>query len=246
MTRHGLSQIWGILLLFLAWQLWVTAGAYNAIVIPRPLDVLADLVTDPSAYLEPTAATVLVAVLGLALGTLLGAGLAIAAWTSRVLAGMLTPLGLVFSSVPVVCLIPVLARLFGYDERTVLAVVAVITFFPCFVFTAAGLRATPPMTAELFRSLGARRAKVLLRLALPAAVPQMMIALRVTAAQSILAAMVAEFLMGTGGLGNLFAVSHTDFKMSRAFGASLVAMVLSTVVYAATARAERRVRERWT
>ncbi|MBV8538065.1 MAG: ABC transporter permease subunit [Alphaproteobacteria bacterium] len=245
MTRHGFSQLWGILLLFAGWQIWVAAGAYNAIVLPRPLDVLTDLVTEPAAYLEPTAATVVVAGLGLGLGVLLGTGLAIAAWTSRVLAGMLTPLGLVFSSVPVVCLIPVLARLFGYDERTVLAVVAVITFFPCLVFTAAGLRATPPMTAELFQSLGASRRKLLYHLALPAAIPQMMIALRVTAAQSILAAMVAEFLMGTGGLGNLFAVSHSDFQMSRAFGASLVAMALSTAVYAATASAERRVRQRW-
>lgn len=246
MTRRGIANLWGIVLLVVAWQLWVTIGAYNAIVVPRPLDVLNDLVTTPSAYIGPTAATILVSAVGLGLGMVLGAGLAVAAWTSRVLAGMLTPLGLVFSSVPVVCLIPVLARLFGYDERTVLAVVAVITFFPCFVFTAAGMRALPPMSGELFQSLGARRGTLLLRLALPAAVPQVMIALRITAAQSILAAMIAEFLMGTGGLGNLFAVSHTDFDMSRAFGASLVAMVLSTLVYAATAYAERHVHKRWT
>jgi ABC-type nitrate/sulfonate/bicarbonate transport system permease component len=84
----------------------------------------------------------------------------------------------------------------------------------------------------------------LVRLAVPSAVPNVMIALRITAGQRIVAAMVAEFLMGTSGLGHLFAVTHADFHMERAIGASVVAIVLSTLIYVSTAAAERWARTR--
>ena len=83
--------------------------------------------------------------------------IAVLAWTSRLASGIVAPLGLVFSSVPVVTLIPVLARLFGYDIKTVVAIVVVISFLPAFVFTAAGLKSLPPGSDDLFRVLGASR-----------------------------------------------------------------------------------------
>jgi NitT/TauT family transport system permease protein len=242
---RAISQLWGILLLLAGWQLWVWLGGYNAIVMPPPMAVFADLVTAPLEYLRPTLSTLLIAAFGLMGGMALGIGLALLAWSSRLLNGMLSPLALVFSAIPVVCLIPVLARLFGYDQKTVFAVVVVITFFPSFVFCAAGLRAVPPSSEDLFRVLGSSTGSRLLRLAIPSAVPSIMVALRITAAQSILAAMVAEFLMGTSGLGHLFAVTHADFKMERAIGASIVAIVLSTLIYLLTARAEAWARTRW-
>lgn len=67
---------------------------------------------------------------------------------------MLVPLRIVFSSIPVVTLIPVLARVFGYDVKTVLVIVVIICFFPTFVFTSAGL-VLPPGSGDLFKGLGA-------------------------------------------------------------------------------------------
>jgi len=242
---RALSQFWGILLLLIGWQLWVSLGDYNAIVMPRPTAVFADLAAAPMAYLEPAGFTLLISAFGLLGGLLFGILLAALAWMSRLLNGLLSPLALIFSAIPVVCMIPVLARLFGYDQRTVLAVVVVITFFPAFVFCASGLRAVPPGSEDLFSVLGGSRWSRLWRLALPSAIPNVAIALRITAAQSILAAMVAEFLMGTRGLGQLFSVTHADFRMERAIGASVVAIVLSVATYLASAGIERFVRGRW-
>ena len=239
MIARVLSQLWGVLLLLIAWQAWVSLGDYNTIVMPPPLAVFADLVTTPGAYFVPTAATLAVAAGGLLAGMVLGTVLALLVWSSRLLSGMLSPLALVFSAIPVVCMIPVLARLFGYDQKTVLAIVMVITFFPTVVFCSAGLRAVPPGSEDVFRVFGSSRWTRLIRLAMPSAVPNLMIALRITAGQSIIAAMIAEFLMGTSGLGHLFAVTHADFHMERAIGASVVAITLSTLIYVATAVAER-------
>jgi NitT/TauT family transport system permease protein len=213
--------------------------------MPRPLGVLQDLAAEPGIYWKNALYTVGAAIAGLLLGMALGTALAVLAWLSSVLEGLLTPLTVLFSSVPVVTLIPIIARLLGYDFSTVLAIVVIICFFPAFVFTTSGLRALPPGSADLFKVLGASTASALLRLALPAAVPNWMVALRIASANAILAAMVAEYLMGTAGLGFLFGETKADFNMERAFGATVVATAVSLLFFAAALRAERAVKERW-
>ena len=242
---RALRHSWGVLVLLLAWQLWVSLAGLDVIVMPGPLVVLRDLAAAPEVYLAATAQTVLLAVVGLVLGMAFGTALAVLCWLSRLLAGLLTPLGIVFASVPVVALIPVLARIFGYDQRTVVVIVVIISFFPAFVFTGAGLRALPPGSDDLFRVLGAGTFRRLRLLAAPAALPDWAVALRIAGANAVLAAMVAEFLMGTGGLGHLFHAARTDLAMERALGASAVATVVSVLGFLAASRIERAAREGW-
>lgn len=237
---------WGILALLVAWQVWVTATAMNEIVMPQPWDVLRDLLTNPGIYVQTSLQTGLVAVVGLFLGMSVGTVMAILAWTSRFLSGILVPLGVILSSVPVVALIPILARLFGYDTTTVMVIVIIISFFPAFVFTSAGLKALPPGSDDLFRVFGAGKLRRFIHLVLPAAVPSWMIAFRLTAPPAILVAMVAEFLMAQGGLGEMFRNSVADFEMARAFGTSLVATIVSVASFLGATWAESKVKARWT
>jgi NitT/TauT family transport system permease protein len=240
-----LSRHWGVVVVLLAWQGWVMAFQLNAIVLPRPLDVLADIAANPGVYLANGGQTMAMAMGGLAIGMALGTLLAILAWASPLLGGMLTPLGLVFSSIPVIALIPIVARLLGYDAKTVLAIVVIISFLPAFVFTGAGLRALPAGSADLFRVFGAGRWVRFTRLVLPAAVPSWMIALRLAAPTAILAAMLAEYLMGSSGLGFLFRSAAEDFGTERALGTSVVATIVSVLLFSATLAAERAVARRW-
>jgi ABC-type nitrate/sulfonate/bicarbonate transport system permease component len=239
------SRFWGVLLIVAAWEAWVLATGFNAIVMARPADVLHDVLGHPELYLPNAAHTLGIAMLGLVLGMAVGTGAAIAAWSSALLGGLLAPLTLVFSSIPVVAVIPIIARLLGYDTSTVLAVVVIISFFPSFVFTASGLRALPPGSADLFRVLGAGRWKTLCRLALPAALPNWMTALRGAAPQAVMAATLAEFLMGSSGLGQIFHQAKDELDMARALGASLVVAAIAVVVFLLASAAEQRVRAHW-
>jgi ABC-type nitrate/sulfonate/bicarbonate transport system permease component len=138
-----------------------------------------------------------------------------------------------------------LARIFGYQSGTEFVTVVIMTFFPSFVFATQGLRNLPPMTSEFFSVLAAKRRKRLLHLALPAALPSMAVALRVGAAYSVLVTMVSEYLMQTGGLGNMFALTSQAFQTERAWGASFAAMALSVALYSAAGEVEKRIRRRF-
>jgi ABC-type nitrate/sulfonate/bicarbonate transport system permease component len=170
-----------------------------------------------------------------------GVLLAVVCWRLPLFSGIITPSALLLSSTPVVCLIPLLARLFGYRTQTEFTTVVIMTFFPCFVYASSGLRRIPPMASEFFTVLAASPGKRLRYLALPAAVPNLAIALRVGAAYSVLVTVVAEYLMQTGGLGNMFALTSQAFQTGRALGASLLAMGLSVALYSASSALETRI-----
>ncbi len=239
------SRCWTVLLVLVAWHVWVSVNRYNPIVMPGPASVAEELTMQSGLYLQNAAITFGVALAGTTCGLAIGTGFALACWMSRVVEGLLVPLTILFSSVPVVAIIPILARVLGYDVSTVIAAVAVITFFPSFVFISSGLKALPPGGADFFKVCGASRAAILMRLALPAAVPSFAVALRLAAANGVLAAMVAEFLMGTSGLGYLFEVTKSEGKMESAMATSLVATGLSIVFFLAASAFERAIRERW-
>lgn len=240
------SKYWGILLLLIGWQLWIVVNQFNPIVMPSPMGVLRDFMAYPEVYLENAAITLLVAIVGLVGGMLIGSSLAVATGLSPLLSGLLSPLAVLFSSVPVVALIPVIARLLGYNLSTELAIVVIISFFPSFVFVSTGLRDTPAGSNDLFKVLGASTWATLLRLAVPSAMPNFAIALRLAAAHAILAAMVAEFLMGTSGLGFIFAKTKDELQTEQAFGASIVATVISVVAFLIASRIEHRIRDHYT
>ncbi len=240
--RRLIQDYWGILLILVAWQAWVIVNQFNPIVMPTPIGVFDALVTDPVLFLENTGITFAVALVGMTGGMIIGTSLAVATWLSPLLSGLVSPLAVLFSSVPVVALIPIIARLLGYNVSTEIAIVVIITFFPSFVFASSGLRALPPGSDDLFRVLGASRRATLFRLALPAAMPNLAIALRLAAAHAILAAMIAEFLMGTSGLGYLFAKTNDEFQTEQAFGTSIVATAISVAAFLLASFIERRVR----
>jgi len=236
-----LIDIWPIVLLLLLWQGWVGVSEVNSIVLVPPGAVLSDLLHSPGAYWSPALHTLAFALGGLAIGTAAGIALALAAWFSAVLSGIATPLALGLSSTPVVCLIPMIARIFGYDSRTELIAVAVMTFFPAFVFCGAGLNEPPAGARDVFRVLHASRRQTLRLLAFPAAVPALAAALRVGATFSVLVALLAEYLMQTGGLGALFAVTMQQFHLARALGASVIAMALSVMLFEAARAIEIKI-----
>ncbi len=229
---------WPILVLLVLWQCWIVGAHVPAIVAPAPAAVLAELARDPALYARAAVQTFSVAACGLLGGVILGIAFATAIWLLPFAAGAMTFPALLVQSTPLVAMLPIIARLFGYGEQTVVVSAIVITFLPTFVLVSAGLRTPPPGAEALFTVLGSTRTARLRRLALPAAIPSMLTAARIAAANSILAALIAEYLIGQSGLGRLFADAQSQMLTSRAWAASFVATALSVGAYAAARRLE--------
>jgi ABC-type nitrate/sulfonate/bicarbonate transport system permease component len=241
-VARAFSHLWGVALLLGLWELWVLVATPNSLVVVPPSAVARDIMAGPAIYLRAGAWSLSAALGGLFVGMLTGLSLAILSWSSRLLSGLLTPAAIVVSSTPVVCIIPLLTRIFGFHAFTEFATVSIMIFFPSFVFASTGLRSAPAFSDGLLRIWNTPTWRRLRLVALPAAFPLLATALRGGAAASILVAVVAEYLMQTGGLGAMLAATMQQFDIARALGASVAAMLLSTLLYAVASRVEQRIR----
>jgi len=241
----ALAHYWPVVAVFVGWDLWVVLNGYTTVVAPRPGLVLADIAGDPGAYAGDLLRTLVTSLVGLVLGMGVGICAAIAVWTSTAVSGLVTPAALVLRSVPVTAMIPIIARVAGYGDSSILVIIVVVSFFPAFVLTVSGLASTPAAGRDLFGVFGAGRLRTLVRLQLPHAVPNVMVAFRLTAPSAVLAALLAEYLVGSGGLGHLFSTARSYMELDRAWGTALLATVVSVLAFVLARGVERRVTARF-
>ncbi len=239
-VRGAVTRYWVLLALLGGWWAVVAVNDFNQIVMPYPQDVLVAIVRERHEYLTALVPTLALSLGGLAAGLTAGGVCAVLVWSSRIVAGVLTPMALLLNSVPVVAMIPVLARVLGYGQTTVFVVTAIICFLPAFVFVGARLAAPPASLGDVYTVLGAGRGVRLRRLLLPHALPGFLVALRVSAPTAVLAVLLGQYLMGAGGLGKMFSTSITYSQNQQAWGVAVVATAVSTgLFFAARAVADR-------
>jgi ABC-type nitrate/sulfonate/bicarbonate transport system permease component len=231
---RGVRFPWPHALVWLAlvglWQAWIWVGRPPEFVAPSPAEVAVQLL-HPGWLLKPLLVTIGTALLGSVIGVILGAVLAILCWLVPAGRVVILPPVVVLCAVPLVVFLPIIGLMVGYGNFTVVTMTVVITLLPTLVFLDTGLRALPRHGLDLMKVLGARRHSVLLHLALPSCVPSLAVALRITSGAAILAAFTADFLVGSDGLGHLVAYEEYFLQTPRIWGACIVVIAFSVVLY---------------
>jgi NitT/TauT family transport system permease protein len=224
------------------WQAMVVLGHVDAIIAPSPAAVAADLGAHAATYLRAFLLTAATVIAGVALGSAGGAMLAVAAWWSTVLAGLTTPMAAVVRAMPLAAVLPLLTRVMGYGITTNLAIIALLVFFPNFILAGRALKTLPAGCWDLFKVLGATRGQTLVRLAIPAALPESLVAIKINATLGVIAGFGAEYITGVGGLGALYANERTDFTdPALGWSVAVLAGALTLSLAALSATLHRRV-----
>jgi ABC-type nitrate/sulfonate/bicarbonate transport system permease component len=244
-VRTAVEVVAFVLVLLGAWQTWIGLGHVSPLVAPGPLRVLDDLVANPGAYVAATGHTLASAGTGLAVGLVVGVALAVLCWWSAVVAGIAVPGLVLLAATPLVALFPLFARVFGYDGGTVVVIASVMVLLPAFVYPRAGLAAALPGHRDVARAFGGGRGALFREVVVPSALPHLATGLRIAAGSAVVAAVVAESLIGTAGLGVDFTYSYSLLRMPRAFGSALLIVAVSLAVFAAFGRLENAVHRRF-
>ena len=214
--------------LLAGWELLVRLRGLPPLVLPGPVLVLREIGQQVSegllwVHLWVTLAEV---VLGFVVGSALGIGLgALVAHAAR-LGGVLRPYIVASQAMPKLALAPILVIWFGFDLTPKVVIAALISFFPLFENTVAGLQAVDPDEVELFRSLRATRWQTFVKLRLPSAVPFIVAGLRVALILSLVGAVVGEFVGANRGLGALIVGAQGTMNTPLMFAVFVVLTVL--------------------
>ncbi len=234
-ARFALVQlihaIWPLAAILVVWWLWVHVKHLPPAVAPDPVDVLRFIGHQPGSFALDAWHTTEVVVGGMLLGVVAGVVLATASWFSASARALISGPALLTQCLPVAVISPILARVFGYNTSTIVIITALIAFFPVMVFTTSGLLQTPAGADDLFIVLGAGRWERFRRLAAPSAVPRMLVSLRLSIVAAVAGAMLAQWIMGTSGLGYRLIVAESSFRTAEAWACSLVSIALSVALY---------------
>ncbi len=142
--------------------------------------------------------------------------------------------------------IPVAIVLFGVGEWATVFLIFLAAFFPVVVATAEGVAGVPPMVLQAGRNFGLRPAAILARVVLPAALPQVLVGLRVALGVSWLVVVAAEMLAVDSGLGYMVIDARNAGKRyDMVIAAMLLIGAIGLVLDLFARRIERLPRVRW-
>lgn len=224
--RDGLITL---LVALAGWQVLVWLTGVPHFILPGPIRVAEALYQHRLLIAEEAVVTIAEVLIGLLIGSLLGALTALQLMVSPLARRYLLPV-LVFSqAVPVFALAPLLTLWFGYGIWSKILMAVLIIYFPVASTFYDGLRRTDPGLLDLAKTMGARADLVLLRLRVPAALPAYASGLKLAAVYAPIGAVIGEWVGASQGLGHLMLLASGRAKIDLLF-AALVVLALFTVL----------------
>lgn len=210
--------------------------------LPYPHDIASRFINYPDTLLEATWASVSRAVLGFAVGALVGIALSLVMLRAGWLEASIMPYVLFVQMIPLIALVPILRAMTRNDDITRVLLAAFVTFFSVTIATVRGLKATDRDALELMHALDAGWLKTTWRLRFPAALPYIFSGLKIAAPLSIVGAIVVDLMGARTGLGYLMlsALTFGPRQATMLWAAMLITLVAGWCFSAAVGWAERR------
>ncbi|MBB6734094.1 ABC transporter permease [Cohnella zeiphila] len=243
--EKGGTLVAGLLLPAFAIAIWQTAGSLgwiSARFLPDPYTIL-------KTFRELAATGELGADLGISLqraaigflfGGSLGLLLGLLNGFSKTLDGLLDPTLQMIRMVPHLAVSPLIILWLGFDETSKIVIIALGAFFPLYLNTYLGIRMVDRKLIEVSQVLAYPRRKVLTRLILPAALPNILLGLRLSLAVSWLGLVVAELIGSQSGIGFLINIGKQDGVPSYIFVGVILFAVVGKLVDSFVQALERR------
>jgi NitT/TauT family transport system permease protein len=229
---------------------YLILGDQKQFLLPPPHEVVKEGFLDGANLKEQLIAlgdTTKVALVGLGIAFLLGTLFAIlmsqAKWVER----SFYPYAVIIQTTPILAIVPLVGLWFGFDFAARVIVVTLIALFPIITNTLHGLLTVDGSYHDIFTLHRAGRARRLIKLELPHAVPDMFVGLRVSGGLAVIGAIVGEFFFrqGSPGIGRLLDVYRAELRTDLLLSALFWSCLLGLAVFWSVGYVGRRATRAW-
>ena len=234
--------LFGVLIAIL-WQTQVLHKILGAdtFTLPMPSRIMGIIKENPDSIWKNVVATLIVALGGLAAGSLIGFMLGVlATFAPKWGAGGLTVIA-AFNAIPIIAIAPIANNLTKSisDEpeiRSMIAKMIVVTLtcmVPMSINVHRGMTELKPFSLDLMKSLAAKNKTIFFKLRLPNSVPYIFTALRVSVPVSVISALVSEYFAEyIIGVGRQIRENIVLAQYATAWAYITVACVIGIILYA--------------
>ncbi len=216
------------------WQLFATITHVRPQILPTPWLVISQGWDFRSAIWANTVPTLEETFLGFGVSLVCAFVLAAVMELWRPTRRALYPFLIVSQTLPLVAIAPIVDLWLGFGLLPKLVVVAIVTFFPITVGLTEGFASAEPEAINLLRSMGASRLGVFRLLRLPGAMPYFFAGLRIAITYAVVAAIFAEYVGASSGLGIFMSEQANQFRTDLVYAAVGVTALLSIALFALT------------
>lgn len=179
-----------------------------------PTDIIiagAKAIADGS-LLKRTGETLVTCFVGLAIGFTLGLLVGILLGLFKILDHLLEVTIEVIRPVPAVAIIPIGLLVFGFGYRMEYSIIAFATFWPTLVLSRAAIAGVEPRLFEVSRALQLSLPERIFKIAVPAALPRIFVALRLSIGIALIVAVTVEIAANTIGVGHSMIDAATSLR----------------------------------
>lgn len=231
----------GALVAFVAvWWAVTTLYSIPPFLLPSPAAVAGRVVGNPGLFLDNAVATLEKIAVGGAVG--IGSGFVLALFVAYVppFRRAVYPYLVTVRVLPKIAIAPLLLIYLGTGTTTAVVFVALVSFFPMVLSTAAGLDAVPAEQRDLLRSVNAPRLRRIVHVDLPYALPDVFAGVKQSATLSVIGAVIAEWVVADSGLGYLVLLGSENVQADLMLAALSVLLLLGLGLYGLVILVQRR------
>ncbi|KHJ67089.1 ABC transporter ATP-binding protein [Pantoea rodasii] len=235
--------------MLLLWQFLVTAFKVPAFLVPSPVVVAQSLVQNFPALFMSLLYTLKITVISFVLAIIIGSIIAFLLVQNRFIETALFPYIVFLQVTPIVAIAPLIIIWVKDTTMSLVVCATLMAVFPIISNTTQGLRSVSPGLLSYFKLNHASRLQILLRLRVPSALPYFFGALRISSGLSLIGAVVAEFVAGTGGTdtGLAYQILQAGYQLNipLMFAALLLISLAGFLLFALMSWLTRRVLAAW-
>lgn len=187
------------------WQLAGSTGLISTVFLPTPLAIFKAMVglAASGELIHHLGVSMGRAGLGFLIGGILGLLFGVLTGLFRSAEYLLDPSIQVLRLVPHLAIAPLIILWFGFGESSKVVIILSGSFFPLYINTFMGIRGVDNKLLEVAKVLGFSPYQRLRRLILPAALPSILLGLRLSLAVAWIGLVVAELIGSQSGVGFL-------------------------------------------
>ena len=144
------------------------------------------------------------------------------------------------NALPKIALGPILIVWFGAGVKSIIVMALLISLVVTIMSVLVGFNEITGEKQLLMRTLGANKLQIFTMVVLPASVPTIMSALKISVGMSWVGVIVGEYLVSKAGLGYLIVYGGQVFKLDLVMTSIVVLCVLAALMYYGVAFLEKK------
>lgn len=224
-----------VVLSIFAWDRLVVINEIPHYIIPGPGRVLEALIADWSLLMGSLGVTLMITFSALAIAIIGGVGIAVLFAQSKWIEMSFFPYAVILQVTPIIVIAPLIFIYVDSKFAGLLICAWIVAFFPILSNTTLGLNSADHNLRDMMKLYGASRWQTLRFLRLPSALPFFLGGLKIAGGLSLIGAIVAEFVAGTGGVGSglAFRILEASYRLNipRMFAAIILISFTGVMIF---------------